>query len=326
MRSPRVVLVAVCVLVAVLGSGCGRGRATGRAAATAPSPTAGLASVPPGSSAHTLTVDGRQRTFRIYRPASLPSPAPLVVMLHGALGSGEQAERSYGWDAEADHGGFVVAYPDGLRHSWAVSDGCCGPGVRAGVNDVAFITQLVAAVSRAMPTDQARIYVTGISNGGMLAYRLACDTAIFAAIGPDSATQLGSCPRPAPTSVIHIHGTADHTVPYTGGPGKRDNSGRGRIPVDTSGPPIPDLIARWREVDHCATASTSQAPPVTTSTAACADGRAVELVTIDGAGHQWPGAAAPAHHLVHLDPPSQALNATDTIWRFFLTHPRPSGA
>lgn len=323
MRSARVALVAVCVLAAVVGSGRGRDRRIGWATSTEHSPAAAFGSVPTGSSRHTITVDGRQRTFRVYRPATAPSPSALVVMLHGALGTGEQAEKSYGWDGEADLGGFVVAYPDGLHRGWVVSDGCCGPGVRTGVNDVAFITQLVAAISRAMPVERARIYATGISNGGMLAYRLACDTTIFAAIGPDSATQLGSCPHPAPTSVIHIHGPADHTVPYTGGPGKRDNGGQGRIPVDTSGPPVPDLIAHWRDIDHCATPSINQAPPVTTSTATCAGGRAVELVSIDGAGHQWPGGAESTHKLVRLDPPSPALNATDTLWRFFSTHPSP---
>jgi polyhydroxybutyrate depolymerase len=327
MRSARVALVAVCVLAAVVGSGCGRGGRTGWATSTPtstrPNPAAAFGPVPTGSSTHTITVDGRQRSFRIYRPATVPSAAALVVMFHGALGTGEQAESAYGWDAEADRGGFVVAYPDGLHRGWVVSDGCCGPGVRTGVNDVAFITQLVGVISRAMPIEQARIYATGISNGGMLAYRLACDTTIFAAIGPDSATQLGSCPYPAPTSVIHIHGTADHTVPYTGGPGKLDNGGQGRSPADTSGPPIPDLIAHWRDIDQCATPSIDQAPPVTTSTATCAGGRAVELVSIDGAGHQWPGGAQPTHQLLRLDPPSRALNATDTLWRFFDTHPRP---
>lgn len=278
-----------------------------------------------GTSTHSITVDGRARDYRLYRPASLSlsTPAPLVVMLHGALGTASQAESAYGWNARADREHFVVAYPEGISRSWAVSDGCCGPPVRDGVDDVAFITQLVTAVSGQLPIDARRIYAAGISNGGMLAYRLACDTTVFAAIGPDSATMLGDCAAPAPISIIHIHGDADKVIPYDGGPGKLDNGGTGRNPVRIDGPAVPALIARWRGVDDCGAPEVSVAAPVTTSVATCPDGRAVELITIAGAGHQWPGAKqTTAQRLLNLDPPSTALDATDVIWRFFAAHPK----
>ena len=90
-----------------------------------PGGTPGAAGPPPpvGSSAQRITVDGLDRTYRVYRPANLPSdtPVPLVVMLHGLLGSGQQAENWYGWNAVADSGGFVVAYPDSRNRAWAVS-------------------------------------------------------------------------------------------------------------------------------------------------------------------------------------------------------------
>lgn len=285
-----------------------------------------VVSVSPGTSTHTLLVDGRQRTYRLYRPASLTptGPVPLVVMLHGALGTGEQAESSYGWNAEADRSGFVVAYPDGTNRSWAVSPDCCGPPARDGVDDVGFIRQLVESVAGLVPLDRTRVYATGISNGGMLAYRLACDTTLFAAIGPVAATQLGPCPDPAPISVIHIHGTADRTVPYGGGPGQRDNGGTGRNPVKLDGPPTPELIARWRTLDSCTAPTSSHTGAVTTSSATCPQGRGVDLVTVEGAGHQWPGAPGPgpgARRLFDLDPPAAAPDATATIWRFFVAHP-----
>lgn len=289
-----------------------------------------VSTVPTGSSAHTVVVDGQERSFRLYRPASLAGsiPVPLVVMLHGALGTGSQAETSYGWNAQADREGFVVAYPDGLSRSWAVSPDCCGPPARDGVDDVAFIQQLVATVADQLPVDRARIYATGISNGGMLAYRLACDTTLFAAIGPVAATQLGPCASPAPISVIHVHGMADQTVPLSGGPGKRDNDGTGRNPVKIDGPPIPDLLGQWRTTDGCPAPATTASGPVRTSVATCPGGRAVELVTVDDAGHQWPGAAGPgpqAQRLLGLDPPATAVDATETIWRFFDAHPRTGG-
>jgi polyhydroxybutyrate depolymerase len=73
-----------------------------------------------------MDVGGVRRTFIVYRPASLPAAASLVVMLHGGFGSARQAQKSYGWDAEADRGQFVVAYPDGLGRAWNTGGGCCG--------------------------------------------------------------------------------------------------------------------------------------------------------------------------------------------------------
>jgi polyhydroxybutyrate depolymerase len=289
-----------------------------------------VTAVPAGSSAHTLEVNGQERGFRLYRPANLDlsAPVPLVVMLHGSLGTGSQAESSYGWNAEADQGHFVVAYPDGLNRSWAVSPDCCGPPARDDVDDVAFIKQLVDTVAGQLPVNRARVYATGISNGGMLTYRLACDTTIFAAIGPVAATQLGACPSPAPTSVIHIHGTEDQTVPYGGGPGKRANDGTGRNPAKIDGPATPTLLEQWRKIDGCAAPTTTTSGPISTAAATCREGRAVELVTVANAGHQWPGAAGPGsevQRMLGLDPPAAAPNATATIWRFFNAHSRTAG-
>jgi polyhydroxybutyrate depolymerase len=302
---------AVGALLAVTAlSGCG-----GAAAHVADPPAAPV--LPAGSSTHSIEVGGVSRTYIVYRPASLPAKAPLVVMLHGGFGSASQAQKSYGWDAEADQGHFVVAYPDGLNHAWNTGGGCCGVPGKTNADDTGFITAMVPAIGRLVPVDTDRVYATGISNGGIMAYTLACHTAIFAAIGPDSATELGSCPAPHPLSVIHIHGTADQSIPYQGGEG----SGVAHI----NGPSVPSLNARWRGIDHCATPVVRTAGAVTTSTASCPAGHAVELVTIAGAGHQWPGAASrPAlQRLLGTDPPSTALNATQVIWQFFAAHPRP---
>jgi polyhydroxybutyrate depolymerase len=282
-----------------------------RPSGRAPDPT-----LPDGSSAQQLTVGTAPRTFRLYVPARLGSaPVPLVVMLHGGFGSGSQAESSYGWNQRADADRFVVAYPDGLDRAWAVGDGCCGSPGRDGVDDVSFIRQMAAWVSQRRPIDTRRVFATGISNGGMLAYRLACDTTLFAAIGPDSATLLGPCPSPAPVSVIHIHGLADTRVRYGGGEG----NGVGHI----NGPAVESVVQRWRRVASCDAPSVSVRDVVTTSVATCPNGRTVELITIDGAGHQWPG--APGRPLIEralgLDPPSSALDATQTIWMFFASHP-----
>ncbi|MEO3930096.1 PHB depolymerase family esterase [Micromonosporaceae bacterium B7E4] len=327
-RHRRVRFVLPPVLVALLlAGGCWSADPPRRPGGSPPAPSGGAApeGLPAGTSEHTLTVDGRRRTFRVYRPATLArsAPAPLVVMLHGALGSGSQAQSSYGWNAEADRGDFLVAYPDGIRRAWAVSPGCCGPPARSNVDDVGFVERMVSTIAAKTPVDPARIYATGISNGGMLAYRLGCDTTLFAAIGVTSATLLGPCPAPAPTSVIHLHGTADRTVPYGGGPGRRDNGGQGAMPADTAGPAVPALVDTWRRVAGCGAATVSVAGAVTTSAATCPEGRGVTLVTIAGAGHQWPGQPGPGGAAARalLDPPSPALDGTAVIWAFFSVHP-----
>jgi polyhydroxybutyrate depolymerase len=261
---------------------------------------------PVGSSVHTMTFGGLDRTYRVYKPPGLTAMAPLVVMMHGAYGSGEQAESSYGWDPLADSAKFVVAYPDGVDHMWN-GRGCCGRPARENIDDVGFITAMVGQISAALPIDKSRVYATGFSNGGIMSYMLACNSGMFAAIGPDAATQLGACPAPHPTSVIHIHGTADRVVPYNGGPG-----------WDTiNGPSVADLNAFWRNVDQCGPPDVTAKAPITTSTTACPAHRSVEVITIDGGRHGWPGGTT---SLERRDPMSHALNATQTIWQFFASH------
>lgn len=320
----RLGLVAISVLtvigVVAFATGCGRFRShhDDNQGSGTPSGSTSV-SVPTGSSTQKLTVGGMDRTYRLYVPSSLSftSKVPLVVMMHGALGSGRQAEREYGWDEKADSAHFVVAYPDGYHRTWNAGN-CCGPAQQKHVDDVGFIKKMVSTLSSEMPIDQSRIYATGISNGGLMAYQLACTTNIFAAIGPDSATMLRSCTSPNPTSVIHIHGTDDHTIPYNGGHGQRTKN--------ADWPSVPHTIAQWRSIDDCQSPSDSTSGSVTKSVAQCADGRTVELITISGAGHQWPGGKSDniVEKKMGLDEPSQALNATDTFWNFFTSHPKES--
>jgi polyhydroxybutyrate depolymerase len=259
-----------------------------------------------------VTSGGIDRTFHAYVPAAHAASPPLVVVLHGGFGSGAQAETAYRWDAAADRYGFVVLYPDGLQRAWNAGD-CCGQPRARNVDDVAFIEAAVRATSRAYATDPKRLYVTGISNGGMMAYRLACESALpIAAIAPVAATLAVPCDRPQHVSVLHVHGLADRNVPFDGGPG----SGFVRMTYR----PVSAALDVFRKADACAAPVTTTAGPVTTARSACANGNVVELTTIAGAGHQWPGAAPPparAAALLRLDAPSTALDATALIWSFF---------
>ena len=270
------------VLVVLVLAGCSQRE---------PAPPTGFVA---GTSIHTIKVGNRDRTYRLYEPAGLPASAPLVVMLHGGFGSAAQAERAYGWDRLADSAKFVVAYPDGLHRAWNTNGGnCCGRSAREGVDDIGFITAAVADIEHNVGIDASHVFATGISNGGIMSFTLACNTGVFAAIGPDSATQLDPCRTPHPTSVMHIHGTTDRLIPYGGGQG---------FSV-INGPSVADVNAFWRNVDQCGAPTATTNGSVTTSTAACADNRSVVLVTVDGGGHEWPSFA------------------TAELWKFFAAHP-----
>jgi len=283
-RKRRSIVIGVAVVALVL-IGVGVIRAVTRAPGQ----------VPAGRSDHTIDIGGTERTFHLYRPARLSSPASLVVMLHGGFGSGSQAERAYGWDKQADAAGFVVAYPDGLNRAWNTTGGCCGPPAENNTDDIGFITRMVATIGQQVPIDANRVYATGMSNGGVMSYTLACHTTVFAAIGPVAGTQLGDCAHPQPLSVIHVHGTADENIPY--------NGGRGSGVAHIDGPSAPALDATWRAIDGCAPPTLSTQGALTTSIATCGP-RAVELITVAGGGHSWPP------------------EATATIWRFFADHPK----
>ncbi|MGC3992750.1 MAG: PHB depolymerase family esterase [Propionicimonas sp.] len=294
------------LLLALIVSGCGPARAS-----TSPAPEQAV--LPAGRTLFTLSSGGLDRTFSVHRPAAaVPgSGYPLVVVLHGGFGSGAQAETAYGWDAEADAAGFLVAYPDGVGRAWNAGGGCCGRPGREGVDDVAWLSAMVARVEQLVAVDRRRVYVTGMSNGAIMAYRLACETDIFAAVAPVAGTMLVDCAGAARTSVLHIHGAADDRV--------RLDGGRGSGVAHLSGPPVRAVVDEWRERDGCGAFTTSVDGAVARSSATCPDGRQVELVVIAGAGHQWPGSSSGG--FPGADPPSDALSATTEIWDFFLHHP-----
>ena len=277
--------VAMLLGVALVVAGCAPWR---------PAPPSGFVD---GTSVHTINIGGRDRNYRLHKPAGLPASAPLVIVLYGGFGTADYAERNYGWDQLADSQKFVVAYPDGVVRAWNVNGaGCCGKPAHQGIDDVAFISAAVADVAKNVSINPSHVYATGMSNGGMMSYTLACDSALFAAIGPVSGIQLDPCKSPHPTSVMAIHGTADPLIPYGGGPG------RGFAHIN--GPPVSEVNAFWRNVDHCGAPAATTSGSVTTSTAGCADNRSVVLVTVDGGGHHWPDFA------------------TEKLWQFFVAHPR----
>lgn len=270
-----------------------------------------------GSDVRGLTVGGLARTYRIEHPASTGAHPALVVMLHGGFGSGAQAESAYGWDELASARGFVVAYPDGVARAWNAGR-CCGRPYEQHIDDVAFLTAVIRDAEQRDGVDPRRVYVTGMSNGAIMAYRLACEAPIpIAAIGPVAGDLEVPCAAPrAPVSVLAIHGTADQNVPISGGLGAKGFTRTDHTSLAAS-------LARWRAIDRCAAPERARQGSLVTERSNCAAGTDVEAIAIDGAGHQWPGskpARAAAVRLLGLDQPSTALDATAALWGFFERH------
>lgn len=269
-----------------------------------------------------LASGGLDRTYHVYRPASIPPSrkAPLVVMLHGGYGSGSQAEKDYGWDRLAQREGFIVAYPDGVNRAWNAGM-CCGVPRKRNIDDVGFITQMVAAIEHTQNTDPGRVYVTGMSNGAMMAYRLACEARFpIAGVGSVSGTlDMTSCSHPQHTKIMEIHGLADQHVPFDGGVGIN-------TPQVQPFPSVDQTLAVWQQANLCGPdAERSDSGVVTTRRWICSGGHDVELITLANAGHEWPGSRKGPRgvilgrllHIAPADPVSNALDATQTLWDFF---------
>jgi polyhydroxybutyrate depolymerase len=223
------------------------------------------------------SADG-ERTALVHRPGTAGPGAPLVIVLHGAGGSGAEAEADLGWNAVADREGFVVAYPDGLNGTWN-GGACCGTARTRGVDDVGFLRELTSRLTMEDGLDPHRVYAVGFSNGGILAYAWACTRpGDLAGVGPVAGAVLVGCPAPAPLTVVAVHGTADDRVPFAGGPG----AGGAQYPT------VDGSLAPFLAADGCA-AQPEEAGE--TSTWTCKEDTVVRQV-IDGGGHAWPAGTA----------------------------------
>lgn len=277
------------------------------------------------NSLHCLNFGGRRRTYLLHLPPCYESKErlPAVIVLHGGGGNHRFASRMSSMSVKADKEGFVVAYPDGTGRlpnfllTWNAGD-CCGYALEKQVDDVGFISTLIDDLVAKLNVDPKRIYVTGISNGAMMAYQLACQlSSKIAAVAPVAGSMSGREPEPTdPISVIVFHGTNDHHVPYNGGTGKLARWG---FPVNKQS--VSYAISYWVRHDQCMTA------PVFKHTGNCDSvvytggkrGAEVVLCTINGQGHAWPGGVKA---WFGADEPVKDVKATDIIWDFFSRHPK----
>lgn len=251
--------------------------------------------------------DGLARTYRVHVPARYDpaEPAPLLVALHGG---GMDRLGDDGFDGlvrESDYHGFIAVYPDawaapGQRRAGWNAGHCCGDARERNVNDVGFVAQVVTNVFRQASIDRERIYAAGVSDGGMMALRLACDLPdLFrgvASVGGADAT--ARCTPDKPVSVLQFHARNDPRVPLA--------SARA-------------TAVKWAELNGCSDTPRrvlEKDGAYCEAWSYCRRQAEVRMCVTDTGGHSWPGARA----RVATAAPSQAISATESMWGFLISH------
>jgi polyhydroxybutyrate depolymerase len=314
------------------------GASSSGAAATVPArASAGCSlahAVSPGTSDDLLAAGGDQGAYVREIPPTYTGrkPLPVIIDLHGY---GESATLQASLTALGKYGdthGFITITPQvaGPVPMWVTT---------LGSKDLAFIGGLLHTVDSTLCVDRNRTYVTGYSNGAMMASSVACQFAgQVAAFAPVSGIESPTGCRPSrPVPVVTFHGTADQFVPYTGGlgpaalklpasNGSNETLGQQLAASGskiTGGPSVPTLTATWARRDGCASKPTQRgvASGVTLISYSCPKGDNVELYKITGGGHAWPGSVLSKSITSVIGKVTFAISANKIIWAFFKAHP-----
>lgn len=276
----------------------------------------------PGDYSFSLVHGGLTRFYRVHVPPSYSpaKPMPLVLSLHGGGGNMDyQADdKFYGQITQADKSGYVAVFPNGYSRlksgklaTWNAGH-CCGAARDDNSDDVGFIREIVKRLSAQPGIDGQRVFANGMSNGGLMAYRLACEMpevfkAIAAVAGTDNTK---ACTPSQPVSVLHIHAKDDERVLFTGG------AGRNMSDKVTAFVSVPDSVAKWVQLNGCSATPKRVldiAGAYCDAYSGCKGGVEVKLCVTDTGGHSWPG----GKKVRGGQAGSTALSATGVMADFF---------
>ena len=325
LRSLRLALLLGAALIAAPAQARLRDRLPGHETTSSTTPeTAPTAAriTAPGDHEFTLQHGGLTRHYRVHVPPShKPEQATaLVLAFHGGGGSMDiQAnDRYYGQISKADQLGHVVVFPNGYSRlpggklaTWNAG-ACCGAARDKDIDDVGFVRALLVRLKQQLNVDPAHVFATGISNGGMISYRLACEmadsfTAIAAVAGTDNTL---SCAPSRPVSVLHIHARDDERVLFNGGAGSQATQMTDFVSV-------PRNMAKWASLNGCQPEPKRvlEVPGAYCEAySGCRGGAQVKLCVTETGGHSWPGGRKPLGGAQG----SNAISATDLIGDFFM--------
>ena len=256
-----------------------------------------FASMMSRSQEFTLIHDGLTRSYKLHLPSDYDQDSlyPLVVNMHG-MGSNAIEQEFYSeFDNVADTGRFIVVYPNGINSVWNISS-------EEGTDDVGFVSCLIDTINTQYSIDLMRVYATGMSMGGFMSYRLACElSGRIAAIGSVAGLQAYyPCAPERPVPVVQFHGTADEVVPYIG---------------------VSTTINNWLNYNQCPdTATITYLPDIDTTDFStvttynygpCNNLSEVILYSIINGEHTWPGSQ------IYIGITNQDIKASNEIWNFF---------
>jgi polyhydroxybutyrate depolymerase len=287
-------------------------------------------SLAPGDHRFSLAAGGRERSYLVHVPSAAPAAPAVILNFHGGGGEAESHQKYVRMDALADREGFIAVYPFGTGRlkekllTWNAGS-CCGSAARDKVDDVGFVRALLNDLAARTSYDRARVYATGLSNGAMMAYRLAAELpdriAAIAPVAGGMVVQRFAPRRPIP--IMHIHSVDDPRALYQGGLGPP-------FPFTTSRvmhPAVEATISQWVEADGCSkTPREIERREWRTGSAVhtaarfvfsgCRDGVEVVLWKLTGAGHVWPGGTR--DYLTRwLGPSTMVIDANEQMWHFF---------
>lgn len=270
---------------------------------------------------HTIEVDGKARLYKIYIPKKYDAKkaTPLVIALHGGGGNMDiqSNDEYYKLISKAEQTGHIIAFPNGFSRfrkgklaTWNAGQ-CCGPARDKKSNDAGFILAMIEKIKSTYNVDSKKIYAIGMSNGGMMAYRMACEHAeVFSGIASVTGTDntIGCHPKKA-INILHIHALDDDHVKFHGGRGK--SAAKASQVNDFVS--VPATISKWVSLNKCL-----GKPKRTLEVKGaycerydqCQDGVRVELCVTQKGGHSWPGGKKPRSKEQSQSP----ISANDIIW------------
>jgi polyhydroxybutyrate depolymerase len=293
-----------------------------------------------GEYGYSILVDGLTRYFNVYIPKGYDERklTPLVINLHGGAGDMASAQKQSQMNLKADEAIFIVVYPQGVMRPLAERFGIGGGTWNAGpisggyaynskVNDVAFIEAIIDDLAQRFTIDTSRVYATGLSMGGMMSYRLACELsdkiAAVAPIASNLTLVTSDCNPVRPVPVIHFHGKADRIIPYFGG--DTDPAIPKIFVIGGGYPPVTETISFFAQKYSCGikneTYKNGQAVCETSS--GCRAEAEVTLCSMENSGHTWPGGVVvntDGRWSEYVGEVSTDISANDIMWEFFKKH------
>ncbi|MBI4019835.1 MAG: hypothetical protein HY367_00770 [Candidatus Aenigmarchaeota archaeon] len=331
-RRPKdLAFLAVLLLAALAVSGCAR-RVEPPLNVTGNGTVNGFA-LGPGDYDFSLVHDGLTRTYKAHVPPSYDrsTKTAVVIYIHGGGGSSAGSKNDGLYDY-SDKYGFILLSPAGTG---ALGDRLLvwnlGPSLINGtiqthsnyaserdIDDIGFLSKMIGDAKSRFNADGNRIYATGISQGGMMSYRLACELSDkIAAVAPVASPAVPmDCSPSRPVPVMHIHGTADPCAPFNGGSG-------GCLGTEKdSFQSAQEMVNVWLSIDNCLPESsvTYQKGDATCMTySQCKEGAEVAFCAVEGMGHVWP--AGNQYLPASIIGPVSHDISFEQIWEFFAEHP-----